>query len=188
VGDPSGRSETRPRLTPEEIAANAETYAQQVARILDVNRVRVEYNSTWLAPLDLANILELTGTYTVARMLERDDFAKRYTEQRPISVMEFMYPLMQAYDSVALNADVELGGTDQKFNLLVARTVQERYGLPVLGVPVRKSVRFAEAPNAGRSILAYSSSAPGAAAYRVIAAELAGLDVDADARAAAEAR
>jgi tyrosyl-tRNA synthetase len=128
VGDPSGRSETRPRLTPEEIAANAETYAQQVARILDVSKVRIEYNSTWLGPLDLAKILELTGTYTVARMLERDDFATRYAEQRPISVMEFMYPLMQAYDSVALHADVELGGTDQKFNLLVARTVQERYG------------------------------------------------------------
>jgi tyrosyl-tRNA synthetase len=128
VGDPSGRSETRPRLTPEEIAANAETYAQQVARILDVGQVRIEYNSTWLAPLDLAKLLELTGTYTVARMLERDDFAKRYAEQRPISVMEFMYPLMQAYDSVALKADVELGGSDQKFNLLVARTVQERYG------------------------------------------------------------
>jgi tyrosyl-tRNA synthetase len=128
VGDPSGRSETRPRLTPEEIAANAETYAQQVGRILDVSRVRVVFNSSWLAPLDLAQLLELTGTYTVARMLERDDFAKRYAEQRPISVMEFMYPLMQAYDSVALQADVELGGTDQKFNLLVARTVQERYG------------------------------------------------------------
>jgi tyrosyl-tRNA synthetase len=128
VGDPSGRSETRPRLTPEEIAANAETYAQQVARILDVDRVRVEYNSSWLGPLDLAKILELTGTYTVARMLERDDFAVRYAEQRPISVMEFMYPLMQAYDSVALHADVELGGSDQKFNLLVAHTVQERYG------------------------------------------------------------
>jgi tyrosyl-tRNA synthetase len=128
VGDPSGRSETRPRLTPEEITANAETYAQQVGTILDVERVRVEYNSTWLGPLDLAKILELTGTYTVARMLERDDFAKRYAEQRPISVMEFMYPLMQAYDSVALHADVELGGSDQKFNLLVARTVQERYG------------------------------------------------------------
>jgi tyrosyl-tRNA synthetase len=128
IGDPSGRSEQRPRLTPEEISAHAETYAQQVGRILDVSRVRVEYNSTWLAPLDLAKILELTATYTVARMLERDDFAKRYAEQRPISLMEFMYPLMQAYDSVALHADVELGGTDQKFNLLVARTVQERYG------------------------------------------------------------
>jgi tyrosyl-tRNA synthetase len=128
VGDPSGRSETRPRLTPEEIAANAETYAQQVGRILDVAKVRVVFNSSWLAPLDLAKLLELTGTYTVARMLERDDFAKRYAEQRPISIMEFMYPLMQAYDSVALQADVELGGTDQKFNLLVARTVQERYG------------------------------------------------------------
>jgi tyrosyl-tRNA synthetase len=128
VGDPSGRSETRPRLTPEEITANAETYTQQVGLILDLSKARVEFNSRWLAPLDLAGILELTATYTVARMLERDDFAKRYADQRPISVMEFMYPLMQAYDSVALKADVELGGTDQKFNLLVARTVQERYG------------------------------------------------------------
>ena len=128
VGDPSGRSETRPRLTPDEIAANAETYAQQVGHILDLARVRVEFNSSWLGPLDLAKLLELTATYTVARMLERDDFANRYAQQRPISILEFMYPLMQAYDSVALEADVELGGTDQKFNLLVGRTVQERYG------------------------------------------------------------
>jgi tyrosyl-tRNA synthetase len=128
IGDPSGRSETRPRLSPEEIEANAATYAAQVGRILDVRRVRIEYNSQWLAPLDLAKILELTSTYTVARMLERDDFARRYEEQRPIAVSEFLYPLMQAYDSVALRADVELGGTDQKFNLLVGRTVQERYG------------------------------------------------------------
>jgi tyrosyl-tRNA synthetase len=128
VGDPSGRSDARPRLTPEEISANAETYAQQVGRILDVTKVRVEFNSRWLAPLDLAAILELTASYTVARMLERDDFARRYDEQRAISLMEFMYPLMQAYDSVALHADVEMGGSDQKFNLLVGRTVQERYG------------------------------------------------------------
>jgi tyrosyl-tRNA synthetase len=128
VGDPSGRSETRPRLTPEEIAANADTYARQVGGMLNLASVSVQFNSSWLAPLDLAQILELTGSYTVARMLERDDFAKRYAEQRPISIMEFMYPLMQAYDSVALRADVELGGTDQTFNLLVARTVQERYG------------------------------------------------------------
>jgi tyrosyl-tRNA synthetase len=128
VGDPSGRSETRPRLSPEEIAANAETYAQQVGHILDLSSVRLEYNSRWLGPLDLAKLLELTATYTVARMLERDDFAQRYAESRPISVLEFMYPLLQAYDSVALTADVELGGTDQKFNLLVGRTVQERYG------------------------------------------------------------
>ena len=128
VGDPTGRSETRPRLSPEEIDANAATYAAQVARLLDVTRVRIEYNSRWLAPLDLAAILELTATYTVARMLERDDFAKRYADGRAISIMEFMYPLMQAYDSVALRADVEVGGTDQKFNLLVGRTVQERYG------------------------------------------------------------
>ena len=128
VGDPTGRSETRPKLSGEEIDANAATYAAQVSKILDINKVRVEYNSTWLAPLDLARILELTATYTVARMLERDDFAKRYEEGKAISVMEFLYPLMQAYDSVALNADVELGGSDQKFNLLVGRTVQERYG------------------------------------------------------------
>lgn len=128
VGDPSGRSETRPQLSPEEIEANARTYAEQVGRILDISKARVEFNSTWLAPLDLAAILRLTSTYTVARMLERDDFAKRYAEHRPISILEFMYPLMQAYDSVALEADVELGGSDQKFNLLVGRTVQERYG------------------------------------------------------------
>lgn len=128
VGDPTGRSETRPRLSAEEIEANARTYAEQVSRLLDVSRVRIEYNSSWLAPLDLAAVLELTATYTVARMLERDDFAKRHAEGRPISLLEFMYPLLQAYDSVALEADVELGGTDQKFNLLVGRTVQERYG------------------------------------------------------------
>ena len=128
VGDPSGRSETRPRLSPEEIAANAHTYEEQVGTLLDLARCRIEPNSQWLAPLDMAGILQLTSTYTVSRMLERDDFAKRFEAQRPISIMEFMYPLMQAYDSVALKADVELGGTDQKFNLLVARTVQERYG------------------------------------------------------------
>lgn len=128
IGDPSGRSETRPRLSPAEIEANAATYAQQVSRMLDTSKVRVEFNSKWLAPLDLAHVLELTATFTVARMLERDEFAKRHAESRPISIVEFMYPLMQAYDSVALRADVELGGTDQKFNLLVGRTVQERYG------------------------------------------------------------
>ncbi len=128
VGDPSGRSETRPQLAPEEIEDNARTYADQVGRLLDLDRVRVELNSRWLAGLDLADLLRLTSTYTVARMLERDDFANRFAAQQPISLVEFLYPLMQAYDSVALEADVELGGTDQKFNLLVGRTVQERYG------------------------------------------------------------
>ena len=128
IGDPTGRSETRPRLSPAEIEANARTYAEQAALILDVSRVRIEKNSTWLAPLDLAAVLELTATYTVARMLERDDFAKRHRDGVAISLVEFMYPLLQAYDSVALRADVEVGGTDQKFNLLVGRTVQERYG------------------------------------------------------------
>ena len=130
VGDPTGRSETRPRLTPAEIEENARTYTDQVGTMLDLSKVRVEFNSSWLAPLDLAKLLELTATYTVARMLERDDFAKRYADGRAIAVSEFLYPLMQAYDSVALEADVEVGGTDQKFNLLVGRTVQERYGQP----------------------------------------------------------
>jgi tyrosyl-tRNA synthetase len=128
VGDPSGRSETRPRLSGEEIDENARTYKEQVGKLLDLSKVRVEQNSSWLAPLGLAEILELTATTTVARMLERNDFAQRYETHTPISIMEFMYPLMQAYDSVALKADVELGGSDQKFNLLIARTVQERYG------------------------------------------------------------
>jgi tyrosyl-tRNA synthetase len=128
IGDPTGRSELRPQLTEDEVAENARTYTEQVFRILDPARTRVEFNSTWLAPLRTVDILKLTAQYTVARMLERDDFAKRYAEGRPISVVEFMYPLMQAYDSVALGADVELGGSDQKFNLLMTRDVQARYG------------------------------------------------------------
>ncbi len=128
IGDPTGRSELRPQLTEAEVAENARTYTEQVFRILDPARTRVEFNSAWLAPLRTVDILKLTAQYTVARMLERDDFAKRYAEGRPISVVEFMYPLMQAYDSVALRADVELGGSDQKFNLLMTRDVQARYG------------------------------------------------------------
>jgi tyrosyl-tRNA synthetase len=127
VGDPTGRSELRPRLTREEIAENARTYADQVFRILDRDRTRVEFNSRWLAPLHLEDILKLTSHYTVARMLEREDFSKRYEAGMPISLVEFMYPLLQAYDSVVLRADVELGGLDQTFNLLVARSIQERY-------------------------------------------------------------
>ncbi len=128
IGDPTGRSDLRPQLSEADVAENARTYTEQVFRILDPARTRVEFNSTWLAPLRLADILKLTAQYTVARMLERDDFAKRYDEGRPISVVDFMYPLMQAYDSVALKADVELWGSDQKFNLLVARDIQVRYG------------------------------------------------------------
>ncbi|MFL5539046.1 MAG: tyrosine--tRNA ligase, partial [Longimicrobiaceae bacterium] len=128
VGDPSGRSELRPQLREEEVAAHGRTYAEQVYKVLDPARTRIEHNSQWLKPLQMKDILRLTAHYTVARMLERDDFEKRYQEGRPISIVEFMYPLMQAYDSVALNADVELGGADQKFNLLVARDLQPRYG------------------------------------------------------------
>jgi len=128
VGDPSGRSELRPQLSEEEVRENGRTYAEQVWKVLDPARTRIEHNSRWLAPMQMKDILRLTAHYTVARMLERDDFEKRYQEGRPISIVEFMYPLLQAYDSVALNADVELGGSDQKFNLLVARDLQPRYG------------------------------------------------------------
>lgn len=128
VGDPSGQSEMRPVLTEEEIAANLLTYKEQVERILDPKLTEVRRNSEWLAPLDLADVLRITSLYTVARMLERDDFAQRHADGSPISMAEFMYPMMQGYDSVALEADVELGGTDQKFNLLLARTLQERSG------------------------------------------------------------
>jgi tyrosyl-tRNA synthetase len=128
VGDPSGRSETRPMLTPEEIEANLRTYEDQVFRILDPERTEVRRNSEWLSGLGLADVLRLTSGYTVARMLERDDFGRRYAEGEPIAISEFLYPMMQAYDSVALRADVELGGTDQKFNLLLGRTIQERAG------------------------------------------------------------
>lgn len=128
IGDPTGRNETRPPLTVEEINENARTYVDQVGRILDIERVRIAYNGDWLEPLTLPDVIKLTSSYTVARMLERDDFTKRYEEGVPISIHEFLYPLMQAFDSVHLKADVELGGSDQKFNLLVGRTLQERYG------------------------------------------------------------
>ena len=127
IGDPSGRNVTRPPLTPEQIAQNAETYKQQVFKILRPEKTEILFNSTWCSQLGAAGIVQLAGTYTVARMLERDDFAKRFAEQRPISIHEFLYPLMQGYDSVAMKADVELGGTDQKFNLLVGRELQKHF-------------------------------------------------------------
>ena len=128
IGDPSGRNVTRPPLTPEQIADNAETYKAQVFKVLDEARTEVLFNSTWCSQLGADGMIKLAGKYTVARMLERDDFSKRFAEQRPISIHEFLYPLVQGYDSVAMRADVELGGTDQKFNLLVGRELQKDYG------------------------------------------------------------
>ena len=128
IGDPTGRNVTRPPLTPEQIAQNAETYRAQVYKVLDESKTEVLFNSTWCSQLGAAGVIKLAGKYTVARMLERDDFAKRFAEQRPISIHEFLYPLMQGYDSVAMKADVELGGTDQKFNLLVGRELQKDFG------------------------------------------------------------
>jgi tyrosyl-tRNA synthetase len=128
IGDPSGRNVTRPALTLAEIEANARTYEGQVFKILERERTRIDFNSRWLSPLSAADVVRLAAHYTVARMLERDDFARRYKAGQPISIHEFLYPLAQGYDSVAMHADVELGGTDQKFNLLVGRTLQEAYG------------------------------------------------------------
>lgn len=128
IGDPSGKNATRPPLTPEQITANAETYKSQVFKILHPEKTEVLFNSAWCEKLGAAGMIKLAATYTVARILERDDFAKRFAEQRPISIHEFLYPLMQGYDSVAMKADVELGGNDQKFNLLVGRELQKHFG------------------------------------------------------------
>ena len=129
IGDPSGRTETRKQLGREEVLANAETYKAQVFKVLAPERTRIEFNSKWCEPMHFEAVLELASRATVARLLERDDFRRRFEAQKPISLLEFMYPLVQAYDSVALKADVELGGTDQKWNLLMGRQLQREYGL-----------------------------------------------------------
>ncbi len=128
VGDPTGKNVTRPPLTREQVLANAETYKEQVFKILDPAKTKIEFNSSWLSELGAEGMIRLASNQTVARMLERDDFKKRYGENRPIAIHEFMYPLLQGYDSVAMKTDVELGGTDQKFNLLMGREMQKSYG------------------------------------------------------------
>jgi len=128
IGDPTGKSATRKPLTREDVLANAQTYADQVFKVLDRSRTEVRFNSEWFGNMGAADMIRLAAQHTVARMLERDDFAKRYGSQQPIAIHEFLYPLVQGYDSVALEADVELGGTDQKFNLLMGRGLQEHYG------------------------------------------------------------
>ena len=139
IGDPTGKSATRPALTEAEIKRNAETYQQQVFKILDPDLTRVRFNSEWMSQMSSADMIRLSAQYTVARMLERDDFSKRYAANQSIGIHEFMYPLVQGYDSVALESDIELGGTDQKFNLLVGREMQKAYGKPqqvILTVPI----------------------------------------------------
>ena len=128
IGDPSGRNVTRPPLTPEQIKVNAETYLSQAGLVLDLSKTEVRYNSQWCNELGATGLIKLASRYTLARLLERDDFAKRYAEQLPIAMHELIYPLMQGYDSVALNADMELGGSDQRFNLIVGRELQRQYG------------------------------------------------------------
>jgi len=128
IGDPTGRNATRPPLTPDDVKANAATYQAQIFKILDPALTRVDFNSRWMGAMNAAGLIQLAAKHTVARMLERDDFAKRYRAGQPIAIHEFLYPLVQGYDSVALEADVELGGTDQKFNLLVGRQLQEASG------------------------------------------------------------
>jgi tyrosyl-tRNA synthetase len=128
IGDPTGRNATRPPLTPADVQANAATYQAQIFKILDPKLTRVDFNSRWMGKMDASGLIQLAARHTVARMLERDDFARRYKGGQPIAIHEFLYPLVQGYDSVALEADVELGGTDQKFNLLMGRQLQEAYG------------------------------------------------------------
>src|SRR4051812_27803617 len=128
IGDPTGRNATRPPLTREQVAANAKTYQEQIFKILDPAKTRVDFNSRWFGDMTAAGLIEIAGRHTVARMLERDDFSKRYKGGQPIAFHEFLYPLVQGYDSVALRSDIELGGTDQKFNLLVGRELQKQYG------------------------------------------------------------
>jgi tyrosyl-tRNA synthetase len=143
IGDPSGRSDTRKQLDREVLIANAKTYTEQAFKILDTKRTTVDYNSRWLARLEFADVLRLMATQTVAQMLERDDFEKRYEQGRPISLLEFVYPLAQGYDSVALHADVEIGATEQKFNLLMAREIQRAYGQEpevILTLPILEGI------------------------------------------------
>ncbi len=128
IGDPSGKSETRKKLTREQVARNAETYKRQIFKILDPDKTEIAFNSEWMDKFGASDFIELCSKYTVARMMERDDFEKRYRDNQPIAIHEFLYPLIQGYDSVALEADVELGGTDQKFNLLMGRIMQREYG------------------------------------------------------------
>ena len=128
IGDPTGKSATRPPLTPADVAQNAATYKEQVFKILDESKTTVRFNSEWMGKMSAADMIELAAQHTVARMLERDDFKKRYQGNQSIAIHEFLYPLVQGYDSVALEADIELGGTDQKFNLLVGRELQRVYG------------------------------------------------------------
>jgi tyrosyl-tRNA synthetase len=135
IGDPTGKNVTRKPLTREQVLANAETYREQVFKILDPARTRVVFNSEWMGQKSAADLISLAAQYTVTRMMERDDFTKRFNNQQPIAIHEFLYPLLQGYDSVELQADVELGGTDQKFNLLMGRTLQGRYGQRPAGHP-----------------------------------------------------
>src|SRR5215204_5487619 len=128
IGDPTGRNATRPPLTREQVEANAGTYQDQIFKILDRGKTRIDFNSRWFGAMNAAGLIEIAGRHTVARMLERDDFAKRYKGNQPIAIHEFLYPLVQGYDSVALRSDVELGGTDQKFNLLMGRELQKHFG------------------------------------------------------------
>ncbi len=153
IGDPTGRNTTRPPLTREQILANAETYKKQVFKILDEKDTEVRFNSEWLGPMAFADVVRLASRYTVARMLERDDFRKRYTANTPISIHEFLYPLAQGYDSVALRCDIELGSSDQLFNLLVGRTLMQHYGLTpqiVLTGPILEGLDARLDPSTGR--------------------------------------
>ena len=164
IGDPSGRNVTRPPLSPEQIRINAQTYFEQAALVLDRDRTEVRYNSEWCQPLGADGMIRLASHYTLARLLERDDFSKRYAAEQPIAMHELLYPLMQGYDSVALKADLELGGTDQKFNLLVGRELQKQYGQEaqcVLTMPLLEGLDGVEKMSKSKGNYIGISEAPG---------------------------
>jgi tyrosyl-tRNA synthetase len=164
IGDPSGRNATRPPLTREQIVENAKTYHAQASKVLDPARTEIRYNSEWCEPLGAAGMIRLASRYTVARMLERDDFARRFRGNQPIAVHEFLYPLMQGYDSVALKADIELGGTDQKFNLLVGRELQKDFGQEpqcILTMPLLEGLDGTEKMSKSKGNYVGISEAPG---------------------------
>ena len=171
IGDPSGRNATRPPLTREQIEANAQTSHAQAAKVLDPSRTEIRYNSEWCEPLGAAGLIRLASRYTVARMLERDDFAKRFGAHQPIAVHEFLYPLMQGYDSVALKADLELGGTDQKFNLLVGRELQKDFGQEpqcILTMPLLEGLDGVEKMSKSKGNYVGITDAPGEMFGRVM--------------------
>jgi len=160
IGDPTGKNTTRPPLSREQVLENAQSYREQVFKVLDPVKTEIVFNSTWMDKFSAVDLIKLAATHTVAQMLERDDFGKRYKNNQPIAIHEFVYPLVQGYDSVALKADMELGGTDQKFNLLMGRELQKHYGQPAQCVLTMPLLEGLDGTNKMSKSLAITSASP----------------------------